>query len=112
MNELIGTTLEKVLPTFYISKGVEKIKEYIIFNYISNPAYYADNTLQGTNYTILINLYCTKNIEENKRNVLKEMRKSGFCGGTTETTNIEKDSDGNIIYNTAIRFKGLKELSD
>ena len=108
MNKKIGKALLTIgLPVYFINKGVKKDKEYIIFNYSSYPSYYADNTLKCTNYTILINLYCISNIEQYKTNILKTMREYGFNGGNSEPTNTESDSNGNLIYNTAITFKGF-----
>lgn len=108
MNKKIGKALSIVgLPTYFISKGVSKDKEYILFNYLSYPSLYADNSLKGTNYTILINLYCINNVEQYKSIILKAMIKNGFLGGNIEPTRIENDSNGNLIYNTAITFKAF-----
>ena len=35
------------------------------------------------------------------------MIKNGFLGGNIEPTRIENDSNGNLIYNTAITFKAF-----
>lgn len=108
MNKKIGQALLSVgLPVYYITKGNKKDTEYIVFNYSAYPSTYADNKLKGTNYTILINLYCTSNIEEYKDSILNIMRSNGFVGGNLEPTHTESDSNGSIIYNTAIVFKGF-----
>ncbi|MBS6601299.1 MAG: hypothetical protein KH333_09875 [Clostridium sp.] len=105
MNNIIKEVLKDIgLPNYFIERE-EGIDECIVYNYISKPSYYADNKLKGTNFTILINLYCKSNVEANKRNLLKTMRNNGFKGGNVKTTMLEGEINGEKIYNTPIIFE-------
>lgn len=104
MNKLIAQALNSIgIPIYFITRGTNNV-ECVVYNYISNPSYYADNTPKGTEYTILLNVYSKTNIEITKKNVLEAMRNAGFKGGQVQNTIVE---DSNIVlYNTPIRFNG------
>lgn len=103
MNKLIAQALSGLgIPTYFITRGSSI--ECIVYNYISTPRNYADNTLKGTSYTILLNVYSKTNIETIKKNVLQAMRNAGFKGGQIQNTLIEDSSIG--LFNTPIRFNG------
>ena len=104
MNELIEQALSSLgIPSYAITRRVNNV-ECIVYNYISNPNYYADNTLKDTKYTILINVYSKTNTEATKKNVLNAMRNAGFLGGQVQKTLVEDSSIG--LYNTPIMFNG------
>ena len=104
MNKLIAQALISLgIPTYFITRGTNNV-ECIVYNYISNPILYSDNTLKGTEYTILLNVYSKTNIETTKKNVLAAMRTSKFQGGQVQKTLLEDSSIG--LYNTPITFNG------
>ena len=102
MYEIIKAAIESLsVPLFYVTRGTNNV-ECIVYNYISTPSLYTDNTLKGTEYKILLNVYSKTDVEKTKKNVLMAMRSSGFKGGRAQATLLEDSTLG--LYNTAISF--------
>lgn len=105
MLELLRETLENILPSYFITRG-DNNPDCIVYNYISKPVCYADNDLKGTEYTILINIICTSNVENYKKQVINALLNAKFKGGNVQATKIEsKEIEGDTVFNTAITFK-------
>lgn len=105
MNSKIKQALESVgIKCFYIDRGTYA-EDCVVYNYISKPSYYADNTLKGTEYTVLLNVYSKSGIEATKAKVIKAMNDNGIKGGIAQKT-IKED----IFYNTAIQFAGFMRV--
>ena len=104
MYKIIGQALDSIgLENFYISKGTYE-GECAVYTYIEFPSYYADNTRQGTEYSILVNLYVSaENLESTKDKVIKILHKAGIKGGRVQEPRKEKD-----LYNVPIGFKAFK----
>lgn len=104
MYKIIGQALESIgLENFYISKGTYE-GECAVYTYIEFPSYYADNTRQGTEYSILVNLYVSaKNIENTKNKVIEVLNNVGIKGGRVQEPRKEKE-----LYNIPIGFKTFK----
>lgn len=67
-------------------------------------SYYADNTRQGAEYSILVNLYVSaENLESTKDKLIKLLNKAGLKGGRVQEPRKEKD-----LYNIPIGFKAFK----
>jgi len=102
MNKLIKQALDSIgIKSFYITKETYE-GECVVYNYISKPSYYADNKLQGTEYTILINVYSKSKIEETKSKVISVMNTYGIRGGVAQKTMKEE----NGLFNTPIELNG------
>ena len=104
MYEIIGQALYSIgLENFYISKGTYE-GECAVYTYMEFPSYYADNTRQGTEYSILVNLYVSaENIESTKEKVIEVLNNSGIKGGRVQEPRKEKE-----LYNIPISFKTFK----
>lgn len=104
MYKIIGQALDSIgLENFYISKGTYE-GECAVYTYIEFPSYYADNTKQGTEYSILVNLYVSAdNLESTKDKVIKILNEAGIKGGRMQEPRKEKD-----LYNVPIGFKAFK----
>lgn len=103
MNKLIKQALDSIgIKSFYITKESYE-GECVVYNYISKPSYYADNKLQGTEYTILLNVYSKSKIEETKSKVINVLNAHGIRGGVSQKTMKEE----NGMYNTPIQFNGF-----
>ena len=104
MNEIIAQALESIgLENFYISKGAYE-GECVVYTYIEFPSYYADNSRQGTEYSILVNVYAaTENVESTKDKVTEILNKVGIKGGRVKEPRKEKE-----LYNIPISFKMFK----
>ncbi|WP_057088400.1 hypothetical protein [Clostridium butyricum] len=87
------------LPASFL-KREDGVTECIVYNYTESPSNYGDLKEISSKYTVLINLYCTKNLEKNKKIVKEAMIKGGFKKVVIPTTTIE-----NGVYNTAMKFK-------
>ena len=103
MNKLIKQALDSInMKSFFITKDNYE-GECVVYNYISSPAYYADNTKKGDKYTILLNVYSKTKIEETKSKVIKVMNAYGIRGGVAQKTMKEE----NGLFNTPIQFNGF-----
>ena len=91
MYEVIGQALDSInLENFYISKGIYE-GECAVYTYIEWPSYYADNTKQGNEYSILVNLYVSsENLEITKDKVIKVLNEAGIKGGRVQEPRKEK----------------------
>lgn len=106
MSERIKNALQNIgIPCYFLTRGKNNV-ECIVYNYISSPLYYADNTIKATRYTVLLNVYLKANrdIEQMKADILETMREYGFQGGTMATTMPETTNDGLVLFNTPITF--------
>lgn len=54
------------LPAYFITRANDKT-DCIVYNYIEKPSRSADNEEKATLYTVMLNLYCKSNIENNKK---------------------------------------------
>ncbi len=104
MYKIIGQALDSIdLENFYISKGTYE-GECAVYTYLEFPSYYADNTKQGTEYNILVNVYvAAENIESTKDKVIKALNNAGIKGGRVKEPRKEKE-----LYNIPISFKKFK----
>lgn len=103
MNKLIKQALDSIgIKSFYITKESYE-GECVVYNYISKPSYYSDNTKQGTEYTVLLNVYSKSGIETTKTKVIKAMNDNGIKGGIAQKTMKEE----NGLFNTPIQFNGF-----
>ena len=104
MYKIIGQALDSIgLENFYISKDTYE-GECAVYTYIEFPSYYADNTRQGTEYSILVNLYVSaENLESTKDKVIKVLNEAGIKGSRVQEPRKEKD-----LYNVPIGFKAFK----
>lgn len=89
------------IPSFHVTKKVFD-GECIVYSYISNPGYSADNKNKCNRYTVLINIYTNEdNVEIKKEEVINLMSSNEFKFSTMGGTIEEK----NGLFNTAIQFK-------
>lgn len=99
-NKIKFALSELDIPNYFITRSNNKAP-CIVYNYISNPKYFSDNTEKSTQYTVLINLYSLTDIEDTKKNVLYTMKKHGFMKTTVQSTML----DDSGFFNTPIQFK-------
>lgn len=104
MYEIIGQALDSIgIENFYLSKGTYE-GECAVYTYIEFPSYYADNSKQGTEYSILVNVYAeAENIESIKYKVIKALNDAGIKGGRVKEARKEKE-----LYNIPISFNAFK----
>ena len=89
------------IPSFHVTKKIFD-EECIVYSYISNSGYSADNENKCNIYTVLINIYTNEdNVETKKGEVIKLMSSNGFKFSLMAGTIDEK----NGLFNTAIQFK-------
>lgn len=102
MNEKIKKVLDNLkIESFYLTRKNYK-GECVVYNYISNPLYYADNEEKAREYTILLNVYSKEKIDFKNEKIRKAMLNAGFRGGRVQVP-IQVE---NGFFNTAISFKG------
>lgn len=102
MNERIANALNRTrLENYYISRE-DDTRECIVYNFISSPLDYADNTKKSTKYTILLNIYVKDGITDAIEEVIRVMTEAGFKESQTE---VAKKIE-NELYNIPIKFKG------
>lgn len=104
MYEVIGQALDSIgIENFYLSKGTYE-GECAVYTYIEFPFYYADNSKQGTEYSILVNVYAaTENVESTKEKSYRALNNAEIKGGRVKEPRKEKE-----LYNIPISFKGFK----
>ncbi|MDO5518415.1 MAG: hypothetical protein Q4F66_12750, partial [Clostridium sp.] len=92
MYEIIGQALDSIgIENFYLSKGTYE-GECAVYTYIEFPSYYADNSKQGTEYSILVNVYTVAdNIESTKEKVISALNNAGIKGGRVKEPRKEKE---------------------
>ena len=107
MHEIIGQALDSIgIENFYLSKGTYE-GECAVYTYIEFPSYYADNSKQGTEYSILINVYvAAENVESTKEKVIEALNNVGIKGGRVKEPRKEKE-----LYNIPINFKVFKRFN-
>lgn len=108
MREIIRNVLKGLgLAMYFVTRGTNN-GECVIYNYTSAPLLYADNTLKGTSYTILLNVRVKSNVDSTNKSIIEAFNNAGINGGTVQATQLENVSDGTNIqyYNTAITFNG------
>lgn len=104
MEQIIREALKEIdIKKFFITRG-DNEGECIVYNYISEPGYYSDNSEKSRKYTILLNVYSNKNIEKTKNEVFEAMIKAGFKAGQIQKTAEEVIKDV-TYYNTPMVFK-------
>lgn len=103
MNKLLQEVFKSInMQYFYVNKGEKTTQDkYVVFNYYSIPFTYSDNEKEGDKYTILLNVYCKKEIDKINREVVKAMNIHGIKGGKIQNPYLEE----NGYYNTAIEFE-------
>lgn len=100
ISEKIKSALADVsLPNYFITRANDKT-ECIVYNYIEKPSRAADNEEKATLYTVMLNLYCKSNVENNKKKIINSMQSAGFIRKSVASTVIV-DSD---FFCTAITF--------
>lgn len=101
ITKLLEQTLKNCneLPAYFIIREREN-EECIVYNYIEIPKLMGDMEEIATQYTVLLNLYCKRNIEANKKKVLKAMLNDGFKKRLITSPILEK----NGLFNTAMQF--------
>ncbi len=97
---LIEETFKDFKLPFYYIKRPNSITECIVYTYIENPALIADMEEKATKYTILFNIYCTKEIEKNKKLVKDLLTRNGFKKKIIVGTILEENNS----YNTAMQY--------
>lgn len=102
---MISTLIKKALdniaiPNYFITRSSNKEDTYCVYNYVATPSYSADNEEKAIKYTVMVNLYCKNNIENNKKNIVETMQKEGFVRKSVAST--VKDDTG--FFCTAITF--------
>ncbi|MGL4742275.1 MAG: hypothetical protein ACRC41_16020 [Sarcina sp.] len=103
MNKLLLDIFKKEnIKCFYIHRGNET-DECVVFNHISKPLNFSDNKFESIEYTILLNFYCRKDIELNKKKILKIMLDNGFKLNQINQT-LQED---NGVFNTPFKFKKI-----
>lgn len=108
MNDLLKDIFSKLgFKSFYITRGTEKAP-CIVYNYILKPCNYSDNKLESMEYTVLLNLYVTSNIEKSKEEILKTILKEEFTIIQVQETVLEE----NGTFNTAMKFKKILKIKE
>lgn len=101
INDKIKLALSELdIPSYFITRANNKAP-CIVYNYISNPKYFSDNTEKSTQYTVLLNVYCENDVENIKKIVLDTMIKNDFMKTTVQATML----DDSGFFNTPIQFK-------
>ena len=100
ISDLIKNALNNInLPNYFITRASDK-EECIVYNYVAVPSWSADNEEKAVKYNVIVNLYCKRNIEQNKRNIVEAMQKAGFVRKSVAST-VANDTG---FYATAIQF--------
>ena len=100
ISEKIKNALADIsLQNYFITRANDKT-ECIVYNYIEKPSRMADNEEKATMYTVMLNLYCKSNVENNKKLIINAMQKSGFMRKSVAST-VVVDSG---FFCTAITF--------
>lgn len=86
------------IECYYISRP-SNISTCLVYTYTEVPSLIGDMEEIGTRYTILFNLYCTKNVEKTKELVKKTLAEHGF-----KKKNIIGTIKENNVYNTALQY--------
>ncbi len=73
------------LPCYFITRANDKT-DCIVYNYIEKPSRSADNEEKATLYTVMLNLYCKSNIENNKKKIINAMQNAGFLRKSVAST--------------------------
>lgn len=86
ISTLIKNALDGLaLPNYFITRASDK-DECIVYNYVATPSYSADNEEKAVKYRVMVNLYCKKNIERNKNNIVRAMQEQGFVRKSVAST--------------------------
>lgn len=100
ISTLIKNTLDGLaLPNYFITRASDK-DECLVYNYVATPSYSADNEEKAIKYTVMINLYCKKNIEKNKKDIVETMQKAGFIRKSVSSTVVNETG----FFCTALTF--------
>lgn len=86
INEKIKNALADIaLQSYFITRANDKT-ECIVYNYTEKPCRSADNEEKATMYTVMLNLYCKSNVENNKKLIINAMQKAGFIRKSVAAT--------------------------
>lgn len=100
ISEKIKNALADIsLPNYFITRANDK-QECIVYNYTEKPSRNADNEEKATRYTVMLNLYCKSNIENNKNLIINAMQKAGFMKKSVASTVVVEAG----FFCTAITF--------
>lgn len=100
INEKIKEALKDISLSKHYLKRKDNEVNCIVYNYIEKPLQYGDLKEFGTQYTVLLNLYTTQKVEENRNEVKNAMLSNGF-----KKVVIPAPVYVNGIYNIAMQFK-------
>lgn len=100
ISEKIKNALADIsLPNYFITRANDKT-ECIVYNYIEKPSRMADNEETAILYTVMLNLYCKSNVENNKKLIINAMQKAGFIRKSVASTVVVEAG----FFCTAITF--------
>ena len=100
ISEKIKNALADIsLPNYFITRANDKT-ECIVYNYIEKTSRMADNEEKATMYTVMLNLYCKSNVENNKKLIINAMQKAGFIRRSVASTVVVEAG----FFCTAITF--------
>ena len=100
ISEKIKNALADIsLQSYFITRANDK-QECIVYNYIEKPCRSADNEEKATLYTVMLNLYCKSNVENNKKLIINAMQKAGFMRKAVASTVVVEAG----FFCTAITF--------
>ena len=100
ISEKIKSALADIsLPNYFITRANDKT-ECIVYNYTEKPCRSADNEEKATMYTVMLNLYCKSNVENNKKEIINAMQKAGFMRKSVASTVVVEAG----FFCTAITF--------
>lgn len=100
ISTLIKNALDNVaLSNYFITRATDK-DECIVYNYVATPSWSADNEEKAVKYTVMVNLYCKKNIEKYKKEIVETMQKAGFVRKSVASTVVNDTG----FFCTAITF--------
>ena len=100
ISEKIEEMAENLNIPCYFIKRPEENEDCIVYTYTEVPSLIGDNKEYGTKYTVLFNLYCKENIEDNKKQLKNALESHGFLKKMILGTILEK----NEMYNTAFQY--------
>lgn len=100
ISEKIKNALADIaLQSYFITRANDK-QECIVYNYTEKPSRNADNEEKASMYTVMLNLYCKSNVENNKKLIINAMQKAGFIRKSVASTVVVEAG----FFCTAITF--------
>lgn len=87
------------LPNYFVTRANNKT-DCVVYNYIEKAGRFADNEEKTRTYTVMLNLYCKSNIENNKKIIINAMKNAGFIKKSVASTVVGETG----FFCTAITF--------